>query len=143
MTSCSPTPAPESRPALAGPPAPPGAPCSDTRSLQVSGRARRWQGSRCRIGPAAPAAETVTLKELQNGDAACYVIATKASGEEVNYAGSFELCQGGTADASALIGKPVKLTIGREKILAGSCQGDPECKDTEEVDFVTAVAASP
>ena len=121
LTACS----AEEKPAAPPPPAAPAAPAAPTTP------------------PAAPAAETVTLKELQNGDAACYVIATKASGEELNVAGAFELCQGGPQDASALIGKPVKLTVGRQKILAGSCQGDPEGKDTEEVDVVTAVAASP
>lgn len=96
--------------------------------------------------PSAPAASTsapVTLAELQNGDAACYVVATSAAGEPINYPGAFELCEGGPNDATPLIGKTVTLTIGRDRILAGSCEGDPECKDTEEVDFVTAITASP
>ena len=98
--------------------------------------------------PAAPAtptapAETLTLKELQNGDAACYVLVTSASGQELNYHGDFELCPGAGRDASALIGQAVKLTLGKQKVMAGSCEGNPECTETEEVDFVSAVAAAP
>lgn len=92
--------------------------------------------------PAAPAAVVYTLKELQNGDAACYVVLSNAAGEPVNYPGSFELCPGASEDASALVGKTVTITVGRQKIMAGSCEGNPECPDTEEVDFVTAVAAA-
>ncbi len=92
--------------------------------------------------PAEPAAPATTLKELQNGDAACYVVVTRGT-EELNIAGSFDLCPGGPQDASALVGKTVNLTVGKQKVMAGSCQGNPECKDTEEVDFVSAIAAAP
>lgn len=95
--------------------------------------------------PPAPALnpEVLTLTELQNGDAACYVLAKKASGEEINLHGSFDLCEGGPDDATGLIGKAVQLTIGKASVIAGTCEGDPECTEHEEVDFVYKVQAAP
>ena len=95
-----------------------------------------------RPDPAPPAGPVGTLKELQNGDRACYVIVESAQGEQ-SIEGSFELCAGGTQDASALIGKPITYTTERAKVHAASCQGDPECADSDEVDLVSSISAAP
>jgi hypothetical protein len=65
------------------------------------------------------------------------------AGEERSIHGSFELCAGGSMDATALVGKPVTLDLGKEEVLAGSCEGNPECSDRETVDFVKKVTAAP
>lgn len=92
-------------------------------------------------GPAQPSA-TLTLKELVNGDRACYVHVTTASGEQ-SLEGDFELCPGGARDASALIGKAIVVTTKKENVLAASCQGDVDCGKSDEVDLVTSIAPAP
>lgn len=99
-------------------------------------------------GPTAPtggsgaAPAVVTLKDLQNGDRACYVVVESADGEQ-SIEGDFELCAGGAHDASALIGKSITYTTERAKVQAASCQGDPECSDSDEVDLVITIAPAP
>src|SRR4051812_5330360 len=66
--------------------------------------------------PAAPAPTSGpggTLKELQNGDRACYVVVTTDTGEDQSIEGDFELCPGGARDASALIGRKITWTTTR------------------------------
>ncbi len=93
-------------------------------------------------GPA-PASEAVTLKELQNGDRACYVLFTTAKGEDSSMEGDFELCQGASKDASALIGKKVTYKAKKGKVLAASCQGDVDCGKSDEVDVIYEITAAP
>ena len=81
------------------------------------------------------------LIALQSGDAACY-IELETSGNSVSLPGSFELCVGGSADATALVGATVEYTTERGKILAPTCQGSPDCPDSEEVDLVTTLTAA-
>lgn len=88
---------------------------------------------------AATAAETVTLVELSQGDAACYVVVKDAAGNEQTHPGTFDLCPGGAADASNAIGFPVQLTFGKQNVMAASCEGDPDCPDTEEVEAVMSI----
>jgi glyoxylase-like metal-dependent hydrolase (beta-lactamase superfamily II) len=88
--------------------------------------------------PPATATE-MTLLALESGDAACYVALRDGSGTEHRYHGEFELCAGGTADASALVGKPVLAEIARERVQAESCQGDPACTDSQEVEYVRMI----
>lgn len=84
--------------------------------------------------PAGGGAATVTLTGLTNGDAACYVDYVEG-GEPRTLPGDFELCQ----SATGMIGASVVLDIGKDRILADSCQGDPECTETQEVDFVRGI----
>jgi hypothetical protein len=86
--------------------------------------------------------QPVTLVEVSQGDMACYVVVKTAEGEDVTHPGTFDLCPGGEADASALVGTQVILTITKQNMMAGSCEGNPECPDTEEVDAVTAITAA-
>jgi len=88
------------------------------------------------------AAPIVTLKELQNGDRACYVIVTTAAGEQ-SLEGDFELCAGGTRDATSMIGKQITYTTRKDKVLAASCQGDVDCGKSDEVDLVVTISAAP
>lgn len=81
----------------------------------------------------------LTLVRLENGDAACYVVVRTADGAEVSHPGDFELCPGGGKDASKHVGKEVELETRKERILADSCQGNPECPDSEEVELVVRV----
>jgi len=92
---------------------------------------------------AAAAGPVVTLKELQNGDRACYVVFTDASGAEQSIEGDFELCPGAGRDASALIGKQVTYTTEKANVLAASCEGDVDCGKSDEVDVITTITAAP
>lgn len=85
------------------------------------------------------ATETVTLVEVSQGDAACYVVVKDAAGNEQTHPGTFDLCPGGGADASNYIGFPVQLTFGKANMMAASCEGDPDCPDTEEVEAVMTI----
>ncbi len=95
--------------------------------------------------PGAPGTDAprYTLVALQNGDHACYVVLKDAAGAELNLPGSLDLCAGGGVDATPFIGKTVTLDRNKSMMAAASCQGKPECKDTEEVDLVVGVRVIP
>jgi hypothetical protein len=76
------------------------------------------------------------LVSLQNGDAACYVEVEGAGGLQTHH-GDFDLCQ----SATALIGAEVALEFGTGRVIAPSCQGDPECPDSIEVQLVVGITA--
>ena len=94
-------------------------------------------------GGAAAAPAAVTLVSLTNGDRACYVAFKGADGEEKSQEGSFELCQGGGSDASALIGKQVVFTTKVENVLAASCEGNMDCGKSDSVDMIETITAAP
>jgi hypothetical protein len=85
-----------------------------------------------------PTSEVVTLKGLHNGDRACYVEVESAIGEQ-SIEGTFELCEGGSEDASALIGKRIRYKTRPAEVQAASCEGDPECRETDPVDLVIEI----
>ena len=91
---------------------------------------------------AVPAAARAVLKELQNGDRACYVILTTDNGEQ-SIEGDFELCPGASRDASALIGKAVSYRTEKANVLAESCQGDVDCGKSDQVDMIVELTAAP
>ena len=100
-----------------------------------------------KASPAAPAPTTAgapvgTLKELQNGDRACYVVVDTDAGEQ-SIEGDFELCPGGAQDASALIGQRVTWTTEKANVLAASCEGDVDCGKSDEVDLIKTLSAAP
>ena len=74
------------------------------------------------------------LKNLVAGDRACYVETIDAAGATQEHLASFEACE-----QTALVGKPVKLTSRMESIAAESCQGDPECTQSEQVMLVVKI----
>jgi hypothetical protein len=90
-------------------------------------------------GPGVGTDATYTLKEVSQGDAACYVTVVDAAGAETTHPGSFDLCPGGGADASNYVGFKVQLGFGKANLMAASCEGDPECPDTEEVEAVMSI----
>lgn len=92
---------------------------------------------------AAEAPAAVKLISLDNGDRACYVVVQTAKGQQ-SLEGDFELCPGGSHDASKLIGRRVTYTTKKAKVMAASCAGNESCRRTDLVDLVvglTAVAA--
>lgn len=77
--------------------------------------------------------EPVTLVSLRDGDLACYLTVRGAEGERTEIA-DFRFCQ-----RTDLVGTRVLLTATQSQMLAASCQGDPECQQTEQVNLVTGV----
>jgi hypothetical protein len=69
-----------------------------------------------------------TIQSLNLGDRACYVEITDDQGEQSTEFADFEICQ-----QQDLIGQRVQLTYESGKIMAASCQGNPECAATETV----------
>ena len=75
-----------------------------------------------------------TIQSLNSGDRACYVEIVDDQGEQSTEFADFEICQ-----QQDLIGKRVQLTYESSEIMAASCQGDPECAETEMVMLITKV----
>jgi hypothetical protein len=80
----------------------------------------------------APQAATAVLQALTLGDRACYVTLADAQAQSREEMGRMELCE-----LTALIGQPVMPAYGEERVAAESCQGDPECTETETVRLIT------
>ncbi|NJO44388.1 MAG: hypothetical protein HC825_05755 [Oscillatoriales cyanobacterium RM1_1_9] len=72
-----------------------------------------------------------TVQKLVMGDRACYVDLTDTNGQTSTQYAAFEICQ------QDLVGKQVQLTYKPGRITAASCQGNPECGETEEVMLIT------
>lgn len=91
-------------------------------------------------GTASPSAadEAVVVRELTQGDRACYVKLEDEQGQISEEEASFELCE-----QAQLIDKRVRLTRESTQILAASCGGDPECKERDTVDLITAAEVLP
>lgn len=92
--------------------------------------------------PAAAAPLTATLTGLESGDRACYV-SLDLDGAVQSIEGDFELCAGGSKDATALIGQRVVVTRERAKVLAAACEGDVDCGQSDEVDLVVSITPAP
>lgn len=82
------------------------------------------------------------LKHVEAGDVACYLTVDRGKGDET-LKGDFDLCPNGAYDATSLVGQKVKIATRKDKVIAASCQGNPECKDTETVDLVVAIVPQP
>ena len=89
--------------------------------------------------PAIPDREVVILKELQSGDRGCYVVVTAANGDR-SLLGDFAVCSGGERDATGLFGHRVNYRTKKTKVMAVSCQGVPDCPDSDEVDLVIEIS---
>ena len=74
------------------------------------------------------------LIELQSGDVACYLMLKDKKGQEFTELATFEICE-----MTQLVGKRVRLSYRIGSVLADSCQGDPECKDTQKVALVNMI----
>lgn len=84
------------------------------------------------IGAAQVSDEQVTVTGLTQGDRACYMDVRGPGGARTETA-DFEFCE-----RDDLIGQTVTLTFIPTQIQASSCNGDPDCRDTEEVRMVIA-----
>jgi len=78
--------------------------------------------------PPPPPAATAVLRALTPGDRACYLTLEDSQGLAREEMGRMELCEQAT-----LVGQPILPVYGEEAVAAESCQGDPECTETETV----------
>ncbi len=74
------------------------------------------------------------LTGLQSGDVACYLTLKDGKGKEFTEMAIFEICE-----KTSLVGKRVRLSYRIESVMANSCQGDPECKDSRKLALVSAL----
>ena len=72
-----------------------------------------------------------TVQSLNMGDRACYVEVVNDQGEQFTEFANFEICE------QNLVGKRVQFTYELDNIQAASCQGNPDCPDTERVMLIT------
>ncbi|MEQ9365810.1 MAG: SH3 domain-containing protein [Leptospirales bacterium] len=78
------------------------------------------------------AAKAPLVKGLSAGDVACYVELDYGDRQETVMAG-FEICE------QPLVGKRVTFKTRKERVMAASCEGDPECGESETVDLIVSV----
>ncbi|MBM5823460.1 MAG: hypothetical protein FJ082_13705 [Cyanobacteria bacterium K_Offshore_surface_m2_011] len=74
---------------------------------------------------------TATVREMQSGDRACYVTLTDAAGHTSTQVADFDICR------QDLVGRRARFTYGKARVMASSCQGDPDCKASETVLLIT------
>jgi hypothetical protein len=74
-----------------------------------------------------------TFVSVEQADTACYVTVHDASGAEKTYPGEFDLC---THDPIPGVGAKVRIEWGTANVLAASCEGNPDCPDSDEVAIV-------
>lgn len=77
--------------------------------------------------PAAP-----KVVSLQAGDIACYVELDYGNRTDTLMA-DFEICE------RPLVGKRIRFETRKENVMAASCEGDPDCGESEVVDLITSV----
>lgn len=76
-----------------------------------------------------------TIVSMEAGDVACYVNLKTDAGVTFQEMADFEICE----QEQALKGKRVALTYVVGKVMAASCQGNPDCKKTQTVALISAV----
>ena len=76
-----------------------------------------------------------TVTSLQAGDVGCYVDLKYPDGKTETWYANFDVCD------EPVLNKKVKFTRGKGNVLADSCEGDPECQDTKEVDMIETITA--
>ena len=75
------------------------------------------------------------VTDIDKGDNGCYLTISDEKKSEYIEVGSFALC----TQKPPLKGKRVEVEYSMETIMAGDCYGDPKCKRTETVPYVTSV----
>ena len=78
------------------------------------------------------------LRSAESGDVACYLSLEDGDGAPFTEMANFELCE----TATGLIGREVKLEYVKGTVLADSCQGDPECQDSQAAILVSKLTAT-
>lgn len=76
----------------------------------------------------------VTLVSATSGDIACYLTVRPDGGAERTEYADYRLCE-----RDDLIGQRVVLTPTPSPVQSPSCEGDPECTDTEMVNLITGI----
>ena len=82
--------------------------------------------------------EVALVKGMEAGDVACYVTLVDAKGKETTQMADFSICE-----MNALIGKRVQIMRTKTNVMAESCQGNPDCTDTETVNLISRVKVLP
>lgn len=77
--------------------------------------------------------------EFQNGDVACRITLKDDRGATFDEAADFDLC----AQEKALKGKRLALTYKTARVMAASCQGDPDCKKSETIVLIASAKPAP
>ena len=85
-------------------------------------------------------AATYRLRRLVLGDAACYVDLQAQGAETETRLADFGVCS--QAEVEELVGRQVRIEVGTGAVMAASCEGDPECPDTETVELITRLYAA-
>ncbi|MFM7676591.1 MAG: hypothetical protein ACKO5F_13655 [Synechococcus sp.] len=99
-----------------------------------------WMAARPGLALPSPASGPATgiLRSLQNGDRACYAEVEDARGVRRNLEAAFELCE-----RTDLIGRRVRLVRRTARVLAASCQGDPDCGRSDVVQLIVELQPLP
>jgi hypothetical protein len=82
--------------------------------------------------------DSVIVRGLTAGDRACYLEVEDGDGQRREEMAAFELCE-----RDDLTGRKVRLRFEKAQVQAESCQGNPDCTETETVDLVHAVEMLP
>lgn len=82
--------------------------------------------------------EVALLKSIEAGDVACYVTLVDAKGQETTQMADFAICE-----MNQLVGRRVQIRRIKANVMAESCQGNPDCKETESVNLISRVKALP
>jgi hypothetical protein len=85
-------------------------------------------------GTSVPTRGVVT--DMESGDVSCYLTVRTDDGATETVHADYSVC-----DSNAIIDRRVQIEYVEGDVLADSCQGDPECLDTETV--ALAVVAEP
>lgn len=82
-------------------------------------------------GQTVPTRAVVTA--IENSDQSCFVTLRTDTGAEETVHADYSLC-----DTDGLEGRRVQIAYAPSTILAASCEGDPDCLDTEAVALAVA-----
>lgn len=85
-------------------------------------------------GASVPTRGVVT--DMESGDVSCYLTVRTDDGAEETVHADYSVC-----DSNAIVDRRVQIEYVEGDVLADSCEGDPECLDTETV--ALAVVAEP
>lgn len=77
--------------------------------------------------------------EFQNGDVSCGLTLKDDRGATFYESADFELC----AQEKVLKGKRLALTYKTARVMAASCQGDPDCKKSDTVVLIVSAKPAP
>jgi hypothetical protein len=80
-----------------------------------------------------------TPTAFQNGDTACYITLKDDRGATFEELADFDLC----SLEKSLKGKRLALTYKTARVMAASCQGNPDCKKSETVVLIASAKPAP